>query len=190
MKIRTARPMIEPGFSNLASTHAAEHKSEFKLWLHVFAVKSYLGRDSRMIVDTLKIAPWIFQDQRIDREMLLSLYRLGAMKHMPQHWSRGSWDWLEPDPPLHRWSGDVQRFNIAREVSPIYACLVEGLSGGHLIRTLEIRGAGATGLDFWKAMEPLIILPAFSGDLIPRVVTKAVNAAELANKINQEIDRS
>jgi hypothetical protein len=174
----------------------AKHRGrsgEFKHWMQVFCLRSKLGKNGAPIIDIMKIAPWVFEDTTIDREVLLSMYRLGVMKHLPAHWSQDEWDWLELERNPVSWSVHAHRYDEAREHSPIYAAICEGMSGPALVHHLSLlaasAGVDANTLAFWEAMRPLVIMPALSGALLPDVVVEAANNVALANSINQEIDR-
>lgn len=164
---------------------------EFRMWLQIFTLRPKPGSNGKLILDIMKIAPWVFEESTVDREVLLSMYRLGVMKHLPAHWSQDDWDWLEVNRNPDIWSAHAYRYDAAREHSPIYAVLCERMSGPALIHKLGLLAAGA-GLDpnslgFWEAMRPLVIMPALSGAHLPDVVVEAANNAALANSINQEI---
>lgn len=162
---------------------------EFRLWMQVFALRG--GSTGAAIIDIMKIAPWVFEETTVDREVLLSMYRLGVMKHLPAHWSNDEWEWLSDDASGTTWSAHASRYDAAREHSPVYAVLCEGMSGPALLQKLGRLAADArvdiNSLGFWEAMRPLIILPALSGADLPDVVVTAANNAALANSINQEI---
>jgi hypothetical protein len=165
---------------------------EFSRWLQVFALRSKLGANGAPCIDIMKIAPWVFNEPHVDREVLLSMYRLGVFKHMPAHWSQDEWDWLEIDRDRDpgKWSVHTFRYDEARKVSPIYAVICGGMTGNSLIHHLGVMAAEAgvepNTLSFWEAMRPLIIMPALSGAHLPDVIAELANPIDV---INQEIDR-
>lgn len=157
---------------------------EFAQWMHVFAVRAGLGPGKTATLDILKIAPWVFDDKTIDREVLLSLFRLGAMKSLPAHWSNDNWDWL--DTGVAGDSDEAWRFSQARAASPLYAVLAPGMSGQALCQKLEglsnHMGLDARSREFWEAMRPYVLLPATDGSLVPSVVAELTEQADFIHK--------